>query len=622
MRANLHWTAGLHHDGSSLYVSNLAPQIGDRVTLKLRAPADAPIDRVLLRTAPDGENHLELMHEAHRDDHLVWYEVEMPIPMPSNPYRFKVITREGAYFLTQAGVSRADSPEWTDFKLLANYASPRWANSSVFYQIFPDRFYNGDPATTIPAGAWTKRNHSTQVRQWGELPLTWKESGSLDYYGGDLQGIAQKVPYLLDLGVNAIYLNPIFVAYSNHRYDIADFFKVDPYVGGDEGLIQLRETLDQHDMKMMLDVTLNHAGWQHPWFVEAQQNAESPTNEYFTFYEHPNRYEMWLGVPSLVKLNYRSEKLRDVMYRGQDSVLRKWMRAPFRIDGWRLDVANMQARQGSIQLAHKIGRGIRKAVKEESPEAYLIGEHFYDATTYLQGDELDATMNYSGFAIPLWRWLSGHDLGMDWRPEMADPTLMRGEDLAAQWTRFRSPLPWQVARHQYNLLDSHDTSRLLHKVHGDKSLLYLAAAILMTYPGTPSVYYGTEIGMTGAQDPDNRRTMPWDEHEWDHDLLKYFKQIIHLRRSAPALIDGGFQHLFAEDGLMVYQRQSSGQRLIVVGYRGPDTLLEHAIPVWHSGIHDGATLVDLLGGESYRVDGGLIAVRGLDKGAVLILEER
>jgi alpha-glucosidase len=622
VNAPLHWTAGLHHDGSALYVSSQQPKLGDRLTIKLRVPSHAPVQRVFLRTAPDGENHLEAMHEEWRDDNWVRWAVEMPVAMPANPYRFKRLTSEGAYFLNQAGVSRADGPEWNDFKLIADYASPMWAQSAVFYQIFPDRFHAGDPANQVPEGAWEIKGFKTTRRKWGDPVLTWKEAGNLDYYGGDLPGIAQKLPYLVELGVNALYLNPIFVSHSNHRYDVSDFYNIDPYVGGNQGLADLRRATDEVGVKIMLDVTLNHLGWRNPWFTEAQQNPDAQTADYFTFYERPEKYESWLGVRSLPKFNYRSEKLRQQMYQSADSVLRTWLRPPYRIDGWRLDVANMQARQGAIQLAHKIGRQLRRSVKEEAPDMYLIGEHFYDATTYLQGDELDATMNYSGFTIPLWRWLNGQDLGADYRPEVADPVLMPAEALAEQWTRFRAPLPWQVARHQFNLMDSHDTSRILHKLGEDKTLLPLATAILMTYPGTPSIYYGTEVGMTGGPDPDNRRTMPWDEAAWDHDLFNYFKRIIHLRRTAPALIEGGYQLLHADGGLVVYQRQSPSQRLITVAHRGPDTLAESRIPVWHSGIHDGATLVDLLGGAMYRVENGELMISNLARGAALILEER
>jgi alpha-glucosidase len=619
---SLHWTAGLHHDGSALYVGNQAPKIGDQVTIKLRTPATAPIERVILRTAPDGENHTELMHKIADDGHLVWWGVEMPIHMPLTPYRFKVMTTEGAYYYTHAGVSRTDGPEWTDFKLVASFTAPSWAHSAVFYQIFPDRFFNGDPSNDVPEGAWELRGFKTHRRSWGAPVLAWKEAGNLDYYGGDLQGITQKLPYLLDLGVNALYLNPIFTAHSNHRYDVSDFHSIDPYVGGNDGLALLRRETEAVGVKIMLDVTLNHCGWKNGWFTAAQADRHAPTAEYFTFHEHPHRYESWLGVRSLPKLNYRSQKLRDHLFRAPDSVLRTWMRPPYRVDGWRLDVANMQGRQGAYQVPHEIGREIRQAVKAERTDAYLIGEHFYDATTYLQGDELDATMNYAGFTLPLWRWLCGHDLGLEWKPEIADAQLLGGEELAEQWTRFRAPLPWQVARVQFNLLDSHDTSRLLHKLHGDKTLLRLALALLMAYPGTPSLYYGTEIGMTGGTDPDNRRCMPWEAEAWDHDLREYVKRLVRLRRTAPALIDGGFQHLYAVDGVVAFQRQSAEQRLIVVGQRGPNALALQLIPVWHGGLKEGATLVDMIGGGMYPVEGGMIRLSNVPKGTALILEER
>lgn len=622
MPTQLHWTAGLHHDGSTLYVSNTHPALGERVTLRLRAPVNAPIKNVFLRTIPDGENRLDRMEQTSRDNTSTWWETTLAIHMPRNPYRFKIIADDGAYYLNAAGISRADTVDFFDFKLLGNYATPAWLTDTVFYQIFPDRFYNGNPANNVPPGAWSVQHFTTQQRPWGAPPLPWREGGNLDFYGGDLSGITQKIDYLRDLGMNALYLTPIFSAQTNHRYDIIDYEHVDQYLGGNDALIELRRTLDTAGMRLVLDVTLNHCGWFHPWFKAAQADPDAPTAEYFTFHQHPNDYESWLGTRSLPKFNYRSDKLRDTLYRDHDSVLRRWLREPYRIDGWRLDVANMQARQGAIQLGNKIGRQIRHAVKHESPQAYILGEHFYDGTLHLQGDELDATMNYQGFGIPMWRWLSGHDQGVDWRPEIADTTLMSSEALAEQWTHFRAAVPWVIAAHQFNLLDSHDTSRLLHKLHGDKALLRLALAVLMTYPGAPCIYYGTEIGMDGGPEPDNRRCMIWDEAQWDKDLRAYCQKVIGLRRSLPALIKGGFQQLYATEGLIAYQRQSSEQRLIMIGYRGPNELPEITLPIWHSGLRDGAILVDLLGSGTFTVTDGGLRLRELARGAALILEER
>lgn len=618
----LHWTKGLHHDGSSMYVSNPLPALDETVTVKIRVPKDIKIRAIFLRTAPDGEGHMEAMHWEGEDALSAWWGGQLHVTMPIMPYRFKIMSAEGAYWLNALGVSRADSPDFYDFKLLANFTAPNWLDDAVFYQIFPDRFYNGDPSNDVPNGAWQRDGFQTQQREWGLPPLSWHESGSLDFYGGDLQGVIQKLDYLADLGVNALFLNPIFKAYSNHRYDIADYHEVDPALGGNTALAELRTALDAHNMRLILDVTPNHCGARNIWFTAAQNDPNSPFAEYFTFNHHPNEYETWLGHKSLVKLNYRSEALRDAMYQADDSVMRRWLHEPYRVDGWRLDVANMTARQGMVQLAHKVWRGMRRAVKADNPQAYLFGENFYDGTLHLQGNELDAIMNYQGFTIPLWQWLPGQDLDeriaqlMPWM----DRAPMPAEALAEQWTSFRAAIPWAIVSQQFNQLGSHDTPRILTILNNDKSLLRLGAALLMTFPGVPCVYYGDEIGMEGAQDPDNRRCMRWDDATWDKDLRAYYQQLIALRKQSPALRHGGFQMIHASGGLLSYMRQSPEQRLLVIAYRGPSALPEITIPVWHAGIADGTGLTDKLTGQVYTVEQGMVQLGVLESGTGLILE--
>jgi alpha-glucosidase len=619
---SLHWTAGVHHDGSALYVSNPLPKLGETVTLRLRTPAHAPIHRAFLRTAPDGEGRFDALTETHRDSECVWWEAQLKVYMPRNHYRFKLLAEDGAYHLTAAGISRVDGPDHADFRLIADFAAPHWLEDAVFYQIFPDRFHNGDPSLTPKPGEWSERQFTVSNPAWGTLPQSWKEAGNLNFYGGDLPGIAQKLDYLADLGVNGIYLTPIFVSTSNHRYDVSDFDHIDPHLGGDDGLIALRKALDAKQFRIVLDITLNHCGYRNHWFTDAQADLNSPTAEYFTFYDHdPIQYEAWLGVRTLPKLNYRSHKLREVMYEGHDSIMRRWLREPYRIDGWRLDVANMQGRQGGIQLHHKIGRGIRKSVKAENPNMYLFGENFFDGTPHLQGEELDAIMNYAGFTFGLWQWLNGRENGTEWRPDTADTHLLPGDLMLEQWRNYRAAIPWVIQRQQFTLLDSHDTVRIAHKVEGDKALIKLAAALQMTYPGVPCVYYGDEIGLEGGVDPDNRRCMEWDESKWDHSLHQHYKRLIQLRRTQPALQRGGYQDLYATDSLVCYQRQSAEQRLIVIGHRGPGQLALIKIPVWQGGVKNGARFRNLLGTAEYTVTNGEITLTGLEKGDSLILEE-
>lgn len=620
MTKSLHWTAGIHHDGSELYVSNPLPELGETVTISLRVPKQSPIRHIFLRTAPDGENHFEQMTIARKDTLSAWWTASLRVTMPHNPYRFKILTDEGAYFYDAEGVSRADSPDWTDFKLLADYDAPTWVQSAVFYQIFPDRFYNGDPSLTVPVGSWERRGFATTQRAWGEQPLHFRQGGNVDFYGGDIPGIVEKLDYLQSLGITALYLNPIFASESNHRYDITDFGQIDRYLGGNEALATLRQALDKRNMHLILDITPNHLSWSHPWFKAAQDNAQTTTAEYFTFYEHPDEYEKWMGVPSLVKLNYSSHNLRNAMYRTTESAMRRWLREPYRIDGWRLDVLNMMARQGAMQLHHEVGREIRQAIKADNPQAYIMGEHFFDGSTHLQGDELDAVQNYQGFTFPLRRWLAGKDLGVEWNMPSADPIPMPAEAMDIQLRRYRAAVPWVIARQQFNQLGSHDISRILTTLNSDKALARLAAVVLTTYVGVPCIYYGDEVGMEGNGDPDNRRTMVWDEAEQDRELWALHQRLNQLRQSSDALINGGYQTLFADNGLIVFQRHSAKQRLLIVGYRGPDDLPEIQIPVWHGDIPDGTPVVDMLSDKAFTVRDGQLTLYDLTKGDALILE--
>jgi alpha-glucosidase len=618
---NPNWTAGLHHDGSAVYVSNPYPKLDETATISLRAPLDAPLNGVYLRTEPDGEAEHTPMKITQRTGISALWSATIKVTMLRTHYRFKLMTSTGSLWLNALGITRADGPDGYDFKLLANYAAPRWVNDAVFYQIFPDRFHNGDPALTIQPGSRSGRGFSVQVRQWGDPPLPYREAGNLDFYGGDLPGIAQKLDYLEDLGVNAIYLTPIFTSPSNHRYNIDDFYNVDPHLGGNQGLADLREAMDQHDMRLMLDITPNHVSSLNPWFVDAQQNEDSPTAEFFTFNRRPNDYVAWLGVKSLPKLNYNSARLREVMYEAPDAIIRLWLKDPYRIDGWRLDVANMTARLGVSLLTHKVKRGIRRAAKAENPESYLIGENFFDGTPYLQGDELDAIQNYQGFNIPMWRWLNGKDNGWLGDKGWVDRTVMPSEALAEQLTLYRAAIPWVIANQQFNQLGSHDTPRILTVVDGDKDLVRLGAFLLMTYPGVPCVYYGDEIGMEGAGDPDNRRTMIWESDQWDTDLRTFYQNLIGLRKSSAALKNGGYQQLTAQGGLFAFARQSPEQTLVVVANRD-ETAEAVTLPVWQAGLADGTTLVDLLTDTTFTVQNGAIELGTLSRASMLMLEVR
>jgi alpha-glucosidase len=313
-------------------------------------------------------------------------------------------------------------------------------------------------------------------------------------------------------------------------------------------------------------------------------------------------------------LNYRSPALRDQIYAGPDSVFRRWLKPPYSIDGWRVDVANMLARHGKDQLEAEVWTGIRRAVKAENPQAYLLGENFFDSSAQLQGDRLDATMNYAGFTNPLLYWLDHFQVSQHGEPRHVESKVpWATEALAASWQANRAAIPWTIARQQLNLLGSHDTARILHIVNGDSALNRLAVAFLLTYVGVPCIYYGDEIGMTAGDSLSARDPMIWESEFWDTELRLFYQKLIRLRRTAPALIDGGFQILLCEENLLAYLRDTDAEQILVVGNRAPEEP-EKRIFVRDGGIPDGTQFQEVFTGQQLIVEDGYLRISGLPKG--------
>lgn len=622
--AKIDWQASIHHDGSPCYVTG-EPAIGKQLTLRLRADIRAPILSIYLRTCPDGEQALIPMRRLPKAARLVtvnvcqWWEITIPVTMPYFTYRFFLHTKVGSYWFTAQGLKDYTPTDSSDFKQIVSNDDTAWVCNTIFYQIFPDRFANGDPSISVQTGAYNCYGQPVVARPWGERPRPHNESGGTEFFGGDLIGVKARLDYLANLGINGIYLNPIFTAPSNHKYDTSDYLNVDPHLGGNVALIKLREAMDQRGMRLMLDIVLNHCGNQHYWFKAAQANPQAPTAEYFTFEKHPHNYACWLGIGTLPKLNYRSERLREEIYAGSNAILKHWLRPPFRIDGWRIDVANMLARQGEHQLGHKIGRGIRRAIKTEFPHSYLLGEHFHDGTAHLQGQELDACMNYRGFAFPLINWLSGYDIDKSFVPNLPIKPLT-SQALAAQWQAFSAALPWHITMQQFNQLGSHDTPRILTLVGENIELAKIAATILFTFPGVPCIYYGDEIGLVGTSDPDNRRCMPWDENLWQSALYQHYQTLINFRRNLTALRQGSFQILYSAENTLAYLRDLPNQRIIVVARRAADSL--ESLPVRVGGIANNTHWRELFSDRQAIVENGQLTLNSLSSvGTQIWLEQ-
>ena len=614
-----HWLVSIHHDGSEKYVSSLHPRLGDTVRLRLRMAHNASVNRVILRTFPDGEQAFGIMQQTTMQAPAQWWEIDLPIAEPLTHYRFIIDAADGLWHYTAAGPSRYVPLDATDFRILADYQPPAWLESAVFYQIFPDRFANGDPTNDPQPDDYEYRGQSPKTYPW-EAPPDKEQFFPLVFYGGDLAGINSRLDYLADLGINALYLNPLFHALSNHKYDVADYERVDSHFGGNEALGSLRQALSARGMRYILDIVPNHCGYWHPWFQTALTNAEAPETEFFTFNRHPDDYTTWLGVWVLPKLNYRSHELRHRIYQGTEAVFRSWLRPPYSADGWRVDVANMLGRQGATQIGLEISRGIRQAVKETRPDAYLMGENFFDATAQLQGDQWDGIMNYGGFTQPLWYWLSGFTQGAHGFNEIMSGPQWPSEAVVGMWQSRMAAVPWAIALQQYNILDSHDTPRIRTLVGENDALHRLAVALLLTFPGVPGLYYGDEIGMTDVPDLGARGCMVWDESRQDRSLHDYYKRLIHFRRNSTALQRGGFQVLLVEPDTIAYQRESIEGRVIVVAHRAEAPRPAGGLPVAHAGVTNGTRFVDLISDAEFIVRDGALPLPPLPQGASILQE--
>jgi alpha-glucosidase len=601
------WLLGVHHDGGPDLLDDPCPPAGSRVGLRLRVPAAAPVTRAWLRLAPDGEQTLVPLVPAGGQAGARLWAAELEMREPVVHYRFALESADGTFWLTGAGPSLSEPLDLFDFRLLAGHLRPAWLDEAVFYQVFPDRFARGEPGPPPPEGP--------SNLPWGSPPpagLAFPEV----FYGGDLVGLRQRLDHLQRLGVTALYLNPVFRSPSNHRYDTADYGAVDPRLGGDAALADLAAELRARGMRYILDIAPNHCGSSHPWFQAARADPGCPEAGFFRFSRHPDEYACWLGVESLPKLDYTSGELRRRMIEAEDAVFRRWLRPPFSADGWRVDVANMLGRLGPDQLGREVARAIRQAVKATRPDAYLLAEHWFDATPALQGDQYDGAMNYAGFSHPLLWWLSGHELGAMGLPErLRAPRPWPTAALVATLRERLGAVPWAIATGQLNLLGSHDTPRVRSRLGGDRIALETAVALLLTWPGVPCVYHGDELGLEDDARLGSRACLPWNEAAWDQGLFELYRRLIHLRRASPALQRGGLQLLAAGPDHFAFLRALGPERVLVVAHRGAEPLRAPALSATQAGLPDGLELEQVRGGARARVAEGRLVLPDQPRGA-------
>jgi alpha-glucosidase len=623
------WLLGVHHDGSTKYVSHLHPRIGDAVRIRLRVGANAPVRRVFLRTYPEGEWAFTLMTRGPAQPPVRWFEIDLRITDPITHYRFVIEADDGVWWYAATGPAEFEPLDAADFRMLADVQPLPWIGSTVFYQIFPDRFANGDPAndpqpaeyddSSYPYRKYEYEGQRPRTFPWGSPPPE-DQAASLVFYGGDLAGIAQRLGYLEKLGVGALLLTPVFPSPSNHRYDATDFEHVDPRLGGDAALAQLREALTQRGMRYVLGLELRHVSYWHPWFQAARKSPAAPEAEFFTFSRHPEGYSTWLGVWSLPKLNYRSEELRRRLFTGPEAALRRWLLPPYAADGWRTSFANALVRGDEGHLATELARTVHHVVKETQPGACVVTEDLVDTAAQLRSGQLDGATGFRLFTIPIRNWLHGFRKELRGLETITGPPWSTSA-LDASWRQGRTSVPWSVTLHRHVQLGSHDLPRIRTVVHGNDALHRLAAIVQFTYPGVPVVYYGDEIGLEDQPYLAQRGCMEWDERRWNAGLLALYRDLIALRRSSPVLQEGGFQMLLIEPDTFAFQREGTTGRVLVIAHRGERSRLAGPMAVAHGGIADGTRFVERFSGQVAVVKGGELPLPELPQGATLWIAE-
>ena len=551
-----------------LPVPPFVKQSKDQLLITLWLTGEDPPQRIMLRTEHDNEEMSVPMHKQRSQPQpgvTAWRAaIDLSSGQPRRRYSFKLLWHDRQRWFTPQGFSRMPPARLEQFAVDVPDIGPQWAADQIFYQIFPDRFARSLPREAEQDHVYYHHAAGQEIilRDWDE-PVTAQAGGST-FYGGDLDGISEKLPYLKKLGVTALYLNPVFKAPSVHKYDTEDYRHVDPQFGGDGALLRLRHNTQQLGMRLVLDGVFNHSGDSHAWFDRhnrgtggACHNPESPWRDWYSFSDDGTALD-WLGYASLPKLDYQSESLVNEIYRGEDSIVRHWLKAPWSMDGWRLDVVHMLGEAGG---AKNNVAGITEAAKETQPEAYIVGEHFGDARQWLQADVEDAAMNYRGFTFPLWGFLANTDISYD--PQQID-----AQTCMAWMDNYRAGLSHQQQLRMFNQLDSHDTARFKTLLGRDIARLPLAVVWLFTWPGVPCIYYGDEVGLDGKNDPFCRKPFPWQVEKQDTALFALYQRMIALRKKSQALRHGGCQVLYAEDNVVVFVRVLNQQRVLVAINRG------------------------------------------------------
>lgn len=637
--------AAIFSDGTGNFVNPAEPEINSQVEILCRTGRD---DAEKVTAVVDGVCYD--MYVKERNSQFDYYAVTLSLESHQISYHFQIEKRGELICYNRQGVVDEINP-YFDFCIIPGFHTPAWAKGAVMYQIFVDRFYNGDSSNDVVDREYSYIGEPvTRVKNWNKMPAS---MGVREFYGGDLKGIWEKLDYLQDLGVEVLYLNPIFVSPSNHKYDTQDYDYVDPHYGvvtkdggevlpeGDldnshaERYIQrvvnkenleasnaffasFVEEVHKRGMKVILDGVFNHCGSFNKWLDRekiydrdasyekgAFLTEDSPYHDFFHFYPDGSwpdntHYDSWWGNDTLPKLNYEeSEKLASYVMR----IAKKWVSEPYNVDGWRLDVAADLGH--SEDYNHGFWRKFRESVKKANPEAIILAEHYGDPSPWLDGSQWDTVMNYDAFMEPVSWFLTG----MEKHSDMAAPDMI-GDSSAffGAMTDYGARFTMPSAQVAMNELSNHDHSRFLTRTNKkvgrtafagpraadmgvNTAVMRQAVVMQMTWVGAPTLYYGDEAGVCGWTDPDNRRSYPWGRE--DNELIRFHKEMIRIHRDYQVFKTGSMLYLHSENGLIVYGRFQGEEKAVIVVQTG-GTQREIQVDVWRLGLKDGEKIASMM----------------------------
>lgn len=552
-----------HHDGSALYTDEGPYTLGATIAVRLRVPVATGADRVRVRTTPDAEPDMIEAEVVRTEAGAMWWEAKITLHNPNTAYRFLLEGGAIGYgWLTQSGLVRRDVSDATDFTISTLLRPPSWLDGTIGYQIFLDRFARS------AAGHETQTPDWATAADWNEPLAADPDVGTRQWYGGDLGGVEEHLDHLERLGVNLVYLTPFFPAGSAHRYDAASFDEVDPALGGDAALESLIDAAHDRGIRVIGDITLNHIGDRHHWFQTARADRTSTEAGFFMFGDDAGEsrpdgldYVAWHDVPSLPKLDHRSTELGARLYRGDRSVVARFLDEPFGLDGWRVDCANTTGRWADIDTNHAVAADTLATIEAHRPDGWLLAEHCFDAGADLTGGGWHGVMAYQWFTRPIWSWLRGEQ-AYTMMSQIELPHL-DGNATVASMRELGGTASWRARAASMTMLDSHDSARFRTAVGGDHLRHVIGLAALLTMPGVPTLFAGSEVGVVGDTMDTCRVPFPWDDSTWDHDLIEAARALIALRSDSPALQRGSLRWIGAGRDSITYVRELPDERVLV-----------------------------------------------------------